>query len=372
MRRQDGLELDRRIKSFIESGFRIPARRVEPDGDAAFENLALALFAHQFRYNEPYRRYCVSRRVTPAQVRTWRDIPAVPAASFAQVRLATFPEERTRVRFVSSGSTRNGGPASTLDLESTELYDASLRKHFKACVIPDVKSIDMVILSPTFAQAPHSSLAYMLSDVFATFGAGGGFFVRDGELDPDAAARALAQARRPTLVFGTAFAFVHFLDACRERDLIFALPPGSRVVETGGFKGKSRSLERDDFYQRLSLVFGVSRDFCISEYGMCELGSQCYDANLLDVLAGRTPRYELKIAPHWSRWTVVDPVDERELPSGEAGLLRCLDLSNRGSVASVLTADLGKTVEGGFRFLGRSAAAPPKGCSIAIDAMLTG
>ncbi|MBC5806672.1 MAG: long-chain fatty acid--CoA ligase [Candidatus Eremiobacteraeota bacterium] len=365
-RRQAAGELDRRIKSFIESG---PGSAAE--SDAEFQSLALTLFDHQFDHNEFYRRYCASRGVTPGQVRIWSEIPAVPTSSFADVRLAAFPQDRESVRFSSSGSTRDGGPASVLELESTELYDASLRTHFKACVLPDMPRIDMVMLSPTFGEAPHSSLAYMLSHLFANFGAGGGFFVREGALDVDAAARALARARRPMLVFGTAFAFVHFFDACRERELMFALPPGSRTVETGGFKGRSRSLARDDFYRLLTEVFGVPRDFCISEYGMCELGSQCYDANLGDVLAGRPPRHDLKIAPHWSRWTVVNPVDERELPPGETGLLRCLDLSNRGSVAAVLTADLGMARAGGFRFVGRSTAAPPKGCSTAIDAMLS-
>jgi hypothetical protein len=45
-------------------------------------------------------------------------------------------------------------------------------------------------------------------------------------------------------------------------------------------------------------------------------------------------------------------------------------LSNRGSVAAILTADVGRAHGDGFVLLGRFAGAPPKGCSIAADALL--
>jgi hypothetical protein len=51
-------------------------------------------------------------------------------------------------------------------------------------------------------------------------------------------------------------------------------------------------------------------------------------------------------------------------------LLQIFDLSNRGSVAAVLTGDLAHEIDGGFELLGRAPGEPPKGCSIAIDAAL--
>ncbi len=141
-------------------------------------------------------------------------------------------------------------------------------------------------------------------------------------------------------------------------------------METGGFKGKSRSVERAELYQALVRTFGVPEAWCISEYGMCELGSQWYDASLSDAIAGRTPRAQLKLGPHWARARAVDPITARELPKGSTGLLQVFDLSNRGSVAAVLTGDLVTETDEGFIYVGRSQAAPPKGCSITIDSML--
>ncbi|MDQ6780726.1 MAG: long-chain fatty acid--CoA ligase, partial [Candidatus Eremiobacteraeota bacterium] len=190
------------------------------------------------------------------------------------------------------------------------------------------------------------------------------------ELRFGAATATLQAATRPTLIFGTAFALVHFMDRCAAQGLRFALPADSRVVETGGFKGKSRAVEPVEFYAALSRTFGVPREFCISEYGMCELGSQWYDANLADVLAGRRPRLELKVGPHWARELIMDPVSGE--PSGAAeGLLGLFDLCNRGSVMAVLSTDRARAAEGGFVFLGRATGAPPKGCSMTIDALLS-
>lgn len=272
--------------------------------------------------------------------------------------------------FVSSGTTRAGANPSRHELENTMLYDASLIAQFRRCVLPDRERISMLLLSPSFEEAPRSSLAYMLAKVYESASCGGGFFIRDGTLDVAGIVKVLGGKNEPVLVFGTAFAFVHLLDHCAAQGLQFALPRGSRIVETGGFKGKSRELERAELYGGFVKTFGVPREHCISEYSMCELGSQWYDAALADAFAGREPREQLKIGPHWTRTLVVDPVTAKELPAGSTGLLQVFDLSNRGSVAAVLTGDLVAHRDGGFEYMGRSAAAPPKGCSITIDTML--
>lgn len=340
--------------------------------DGAFDRLSLDVYAYQFERNAPYRRYCERMGSDPSRASSWRDVPAVPAGSFADVRLACFGPDRTALTFVSSGTTAAGTSASRHELDTAELYDASLLAQYKALVMPDVVALPHVFLAPPFAEAPSSSLSYMLSAIDQRFGEpGGGFFVRGDALDFDGICAALAGVR-PVAIFGTAFAFVHFADWCRSRRLQFLLAPSSRVVETGGFKGKSREVARGDLYLSFEALFGVPPAFCVSEYGMCELGSQWYDANLADSFAGREPRRHVKIGPHWTRTVVVDPVTALPLPAGETGLLQIFDLSNRGSVCAILTGDLARERDGGIEILGRHPGAPPKGCSIAADAMLRG
>jgi len=355
------MDLDRRISDNIVQG---------RSDDESFERLALDLFAYQFAANLGYRRYCERRGRTPANVGRWTDVPAIPTTAFADVRLACFPAERTVLTFVSSGTTK--GRRSRHELESAELYDASLLTHFRRRVMPDLDSLRMIALAPSFANAPNSSLAYMLSKINEVYGTGeDGFFIENDSLDFDGAAAALRRCTAPVLVIGTAFGFVHFFDRCRESGMRFDLPPGSRVVETGGFKGRSREVSGEELYGWFGSLLGVPRELCISEYGMCELGSQWYDSNLEDFIAGGRVRPRVKVGPHWARTLIVDPVTAEPVPNGQPGLLHIFDLSNRGSVAAVLTGDLAREVDGGFELLGRALGEPPKGCSIAVDAALT-
>ena len=358
----DARALDERIARFIAS---------EKPAEDAFEKLALECFAYQYARNEPYRRYCDRLARTPDDTASWHDIPAVPSASFAAARLASFPPDRTELKFHSSGTTSGGRRASTLELESTFLYDASLLRHFRDSVLPDVDAMRVIALMPSAREAPHSSLSYMADRIMKNSGArGGGFFIRGAAIVFDDLTAALTNTADPAVVFGTAFSFVHLFDRYRADGRHFRLPAGSRIIETGGFKGKAREIAHHDLYAAFDELLGVPRDMCASEYGMCELGSQWYDANIGDHIAGRPARHDLKIGPHWARATIVDPLTAAPVPAGEQGLIQILDLSNRGSVCAVLTSDLGRGRDGGFELIGRFKGAVPKGCSIAADALL--
>ena len=83
--------------------------------------------------------------------------------------------------------------------------------------------------------------------------------------------------RRPVCLAATAFALLHVLDAMEADGLRVSLPPGSRIMETGGFKGRSRMVSREELYERTCDRFGVDQGAVVAEYGMTELSSQYYD-----------------------------------------------------------------------------------------------
>jgi hypothetical protein len=60
------------------------------------------------------------------------------------------------------------------------------------------------------------------------------------------------------------------------------------------------------------------------------------------------------------------------VPDGEIGLARFIDLANVDSAVAILTRDLVRRRDGGIELLGRSPGAPPRGCSLAIEALLSG
>jgi hypothetical protein len=341
----------------------------EREDEARFERLALALFAWQCEANVAYGRFCAARCASPDRVRSWRDIPAVPTGAFKELPLRCFPAERTVKTFRTSGTalSRRG----ELALDTTELYEASLVPSFERGLLPDAapgERLPLLVLAPAPDEAPDSSLSHMFGVMQARRGASeGGWFVRGGRLDAPAlfeAAQRAADAPK-LLLCGTAFALVHWLEWLEERKLGLALPPGARVMETGGFKGRSRELSCERLYAWVQDRLGVPPARCVNQYGMTELGSQFYDSVLREPAAPRR-----KLGPPWARVLLVDPESGKEVGDGEVGAIRIVDLANTGSVLAVATADLGRRSGDGFEVLGRSADAEARGCSIAADEML--
>jgi hypothetical protein len=143
----------------------------------------------------------------------------------------------------------------------------------------------------------------------------------------------------------------------------FTLPPGSRILDTGGYKGNSRELALEAFYAGLEANFGVPREHCINMYGMTELSTQLYDDGNLLVPS-------VKSGPHWIRSRLVDPLTGREVPGGERGVLAHTDLANFNSVTTILTEDVGVAAGAGFQLRGRAEGAQAKGCSLAVEEFL--
>ena len=55
-----------------------------------------------------------------------------------------------------------------------------------------------------------------------------------------------------------------------------SLPPGSRIMETGGFKGRARVVVSRRTLPAIRDAFDLGDEAIISEYGMTELTSQYY------------------------------------------------------------------------------------------------
>jgi len=333
--------------------------------DAAFDALALALFAYQIGANDPYRRFAAAAGFSPQRMPAhWGRIPAVPSSAFKDATLATFDPARAELTFRTSGTTaeRTG----VHYMARAAIYDEVLCAGFERFMLPPGQPAAFFNLVPDPAQNPHSSLGYMMRRAGERFGAGPPrFYLRGDRVDVEALARDIAAATArgtPAMVAGTAFAFAALLEDLGGSTLSCA--PGSRVMETGGFKGRTRAVGRADLYAGLARAFAVPECDVVAEYGMTELTSQYYDA-----AASRTAATRVKTGPPWLRCTVVDG-DGRELPAGETGFLRHVDLANRSSVVAIVTEDRGYAVAGGFVLLGRDETAPLRGCSLDQEDLL--
>ena len=377
--------------------------------EAAFDRLALRVFAYQYEALAPYRAYCQRRGALPQRLRTWSEIPAVPVAAFKDARLigdeAGVTPEPARI-FRTSGTTTGGRRPGehALSADALALYHASLLPAFRAFVLPELapgRTTDLVplVLGPSEDDAPHSSLWHMVEVVGSEFfseeprhylAAGPPAGPGAAALDAEGLARACDAAHdagRGVCLFATDLALDRFLAVVERSGWTVRLPAGSRVMHTGGAKGLLRAVDPAALYARIERVLGIPAAWCVNEYGMTEMTSQFYDATLRGgaaAVAEPTPR--LKFGPPWVRALVVDVQTLEPLPPGHPGLLRVVDLANRGSVAAILTEDFAVAEDvaaaaGGeteapvanrpralpFRLLGRARGSEPRGCSLEAE-----
>lgn len=333
--------------------------------DAQFDEMALRLFAHQFAANAPFQSFCRLRGITTRNVKSWADIPAVPIDAFKALPLRCEPPAAGDRIFMTSGTTRGGSMRGQHFHPLLDVYDLSMTRNFARRFMRGTERMPMGILFPDEVAMPNSSLAHYLDLAKSAFGSVGNShtFVTPQGIDLEGLWAALEAAERsgePYALLGASFSFVHVIDALRQQGRTFQLPPGSRILDTGGYKGQSRELPLDAFYSELSQALGVPRTHCINMYGMTELSTQFYDD-------GNASVPSVKSGPHWIRSRLVDPVTGRTVPAGERGILVHCDLANFNAVTTILTEDVGLNAEGGFLLLGRAEGVEAKGCSLAVE-----
>ncbi|MCY4398815.1 MAG: hypothetical protein OXE96_05640 [Gemmatimonadetes bacterium] len=349
-----------------------------------FNRLALEIHEIQRAANPVLRRYWDAN--TARDPSSWEEIPPVPVAAFRDVPIVSGVPE---VTFRTSGTTGGGGRRGEHHVASLDLYHASARGNYRRHLLGGLETVSVVSLIPCPEDAPDSSLSVMA-----------GFICREPEVssatwafnpehgvDAGAVREAVGDAFRvgdPVLLLTTAFALVHLLDELAgqgadnrhgngERastDGRLPLPEGSRVMETGGFKGRVAAVDRGALYGRVERVLGVPESHIASEYGMTELLSQAYDR----VAAAESPcesAARVLRFPPWVRTRALDPATLAPLPPGDSGLLAYFDLANAGSVCHVLTEDFGCTTDdGGLHLLGRAPGASLRGCSLVAESFL--
>jgi hypothetical protein len=262
-----------------------------------------------------------------------------------------------------------------LYLDTLELYEASLLSTFRRFMFPELllpeDRVAMRVFAPSQIEQPDSSLSHMFGVVLDALGEpGSDFDIENGKLLFDRVLTLLVESAAsevPLTLCGTAFAFVHLIDHMNERGVLIGMPPASRIMETGGFKGRSREIPRTELYAELKRVLGIPAERIVNQYGMTELGSQFYDSV---IRAPSEPRR--KLGPPWARVVIVDPETGHQAATGHVGSIVVVDLVNTGSVLAMRTGDLGRSVLDGFEVIGREPGADARGCSIGADEILIG
>ena len=330
----------------------------------AFDLLARRVFAFQFDKNAPYRDYCKSRRITPENVTCLEQIPAIVTSTFKELDLSVLPRDKRTAAFYSSGTTEQRRSRHFHSAQTLSIYEQSLRRWFELHLCPEHKPLNFLVLAPRADEAPNSSLVHMFEQVASAFGKSATFAAKtagDGSwrLEYDRISTLTTSTQdAPYIICGTAFSFVHLCDYLDEQGVRLNFPAGSRVFETGGYKGRSRTVPKSELHAMISQRLGFPESHIVTEYGMSEISSQAYDRAV-----GQSAERIFQF-PHWARTSVISMETGEVARDGETGLLRILDLANVGSVCAIQTEDLAVRRGSGFELIGRAIEAEPRGCSL--------
>jgi hypothetical protein len=341
-------------------------------------------------------------------------IQGLPIIAFKESKVCSFKPTSRISYFESSGTTKSSKPSRHY-FRSLDLYEASViagweRRGRVQCSKFDVqrsekinanreilgrvqerkqkptlnlelgtrnspRTENFVGVMPSSLEAPHSSLSKMVAILMKRFGDGDEFWcMKEGRWDWTGFRRHLQKMEKSFVLFGTAFGWVHFIDWCQKRRFKFDLPPKTLVLETGGYKGKSRELTRMELYSALQKLLGKNVQIQ-SEYSMCELSSQAYSfpypprESQVALRRDKTasPKTHLFNFPPWCHYRVICPLTSKETKRGEVGVLEIYDLANLDSCAFIRTEDMVIDHGNGFELLGRLPRAGLKGCSLTFE-----
>jgi hypothetical protein len=355
--------------------------RGEPGDD--FDALALAIAQFQAEFSPSLRALCASRKGALDRLAS---VPGVPADAYRLTRVAVHAPELDAARFTTSGTT--GSDRGVHAFRTTTTYETvALLGGARALLGFRPGPRVVVSLAPPPSTPPTSSLGFML-ELFhgawdgrslrtATPAEGDAYLphaperwlVREHGIDILAlehACRIAVERGEPLLVLTTAFALVALLDALGGRTL--PGPTETAVMVTGGFKGRSREVERGVLRREVARAFCVPESHVVAEYGMTELTSQLYEGTLPG--AGLAGEPDVLLEPPWLRVVPVEPETLSPVPPGELGIARIVDLGNVDSALVVQTEDLVRRRGAGIELLGRRPGATARGCSLALEALL--
>nr|BFD32016.1 hypothetical protein GTC16762_16340 [Pigmentibacter ruber] len=291
-------------------------------------------------------------------------IPFLPIRCFRDFNIHTGINSDSNTTFYSSGSTNNIQARHVFTPERLELYAKNSCSNFSEFLTTHNFNITTQIISliPPTNIWPKSSLAAMI-DMFRL----NAFSITycDVESDCQQLVNLLMQEKflDNILIFGTTFHHLIVTEYVKKNkiDNIFK---GNRlgIIDTGGTKGRTQSFTLEETIKLFQNSYGNPKDFLfLSEYGMCELGSQAWS---IKKIHDGTFKCNHTLTP-----IAVDLKKQVALREGEYGFLAFFDLVNMDSWPTIITEDIAcvvNTSEGIFHLQSRAPDATLKGCSLNV------
>ncbi len=320
-----------------------------------FNDYAMRLFALHFETNKIFREFCDAKKVGREDVTRWEDVPMVYNDVFKTHLVASFPLEQSVMACLTGGTTSLTQRGRIFrDEDGKRLVFAANRMMTGSYLFPDFeegKRCRILILAPSPELAPSMGMAIGMDQTRQAFGTPDSMFLlgKSG-IDVKGLIKALRESEAsgvPVALIGATSAYVYFFQACRRKKMKFNLPPGSRVCDGGGYRGRFGVVTREDYYAMVTEILDVPNSHCVNVLGEAETATNLFDDSLRRYAKGLPPRKRTRPVPPWSRVLAMHVDDLRPLPDGEVGLLAHWDLANVPTVMAVITDNLGYMTDNG-------------------------
>jgi len=311
-----------------------------------FEKRALQVYQYQYNHVDVYKEFCDQLHRTPTTVSHIEQIPFLPVEMFKFHRIVADNAPAETI-FRSSGTT--GQTPSQHLVKSTSLYKTSILNGFHTFFGNPAEYCFLALL-PSYLERQDASLVYMAKTLMnASAHPYNGFYLHEfNELSQRL--KQLEERKQPVVLLGVTFALL---------DLAEQFPQKlnhTKIVETGGMKGRRKEMIRAELHDILQSAFGVKQIF--SEYGMTEMLSQAYYQ--------AEGRFYPANTLHCLTREITDPFQMMDY--GKTGVLNVIDLANLYSCSFLATQDLGKVYEdGSFDVLGRTDSSEIRGCNLMVE-----
>ena len=342
-------ELTEKVLSIIEAG--VDAELT----DQQFNDYCLQIFALQYETNKIFREFCDLKKVKPGDITRWQDVPMVYNDVFKTHLVASFPLEQSVMSCLTGGTTSLTQRGRIFrDEDGKRLVFGANKKMTASYLFPDFdegKRCRILILAPSPQLAPSMGMAIGMDQTRTHFGTEDSIFLlgKSG-IDVKNLLKALREAESsgvPVALIGATAAYVYFFQSCRRKKIKFKLPPGSRICDGGGYRGRFGVVTRDDYYAMVKEILDIPDSHCVNVLGEAETATNLFDDSLRRYVKGLPPRKRTRPVPPWSRVLAMDIDDLSPLPDGEVGLLAHWDLANVPTVLAVITDNLGYTTDNG-------------------------
>ncbi len=310
----------------------------------------------------------------PALARYWQQTEygaAVVDRAFKGTELLYyFPEQLPEKIFYTSGTSSAVAGRCAYSARGMRLMKASVLHAGKTHIVRDLERPAIIRLLPSTQTAPNNIMAYGMECIAKAFGdpSLSQAVINNDGFDQAHLLILLKRAcseQRPVILIGGSFAFVNIIDRLKQAAIRFELPTGSRLIDAGGFKGRSRDVSVADLHHAANEVFGIAPENCTNIFGMTELASQLYDTSMQSVgPLGERPKANTRTVTA----IVSDSHTLKPVSQGQ-GLLTIRDLCIIDRPFSILTGDLAIQNAAGMTVIGRAQRGDARGCSLSLEVM---